>query len=274
MERTIAYLFLVPYAVVFVLFVAYPIWWGILLGSSPEAYRQLFTDGIYWRSLQNTVVFLIFGANVKMLIALCLSAFFAMSGRLVRILTVLFLLPWAMPYVPALLSLKWMLNSDWGWLNILLEQLFHIEGPKWLTRTDTAFLAIVGAHIWKNLPFWTIVLVAGRLAISRDLYEAAAIDGTTRWQAFRYVTFPQIRPLFITSTLLTTIWSLGDFNSAYLLTGGGPFDRTNLLATLGIKYAFETGDLSLGVATVATALPLLLPIVVLLIIRMNKGGIP
>ncbi len=114
-----------------------------------------------------------------------------------------------------------------------------------------------------------MILVAGRLAIDTALYEAAAMDGATRWQLFWHITWPQIRGIFVTSLLLTTIWSLGDFNSVYLLTGGGPFDRTHTLATLGIKYAFEEGDFRLGVATVVSALPLLLPIVILLVRRLN-----
>ena len=91
-------------------------------------------------------------------------------------------------------------------------------------------------HIWKSLPFWTLILIAGRLAIPDELYEAASVDGASRWQKFKFITWPSMQTLYLTSTILSMIWTLGDFNSVYLLTGGGPADLTHVLATLGIRY--------------------------------------
>jgi multiple sugar transport system permease protein len=129
---------------------------------------------------------------------------------------------------------------------------------------------VIFVHIWKYLPFWTLILLAGRMAIPTDLYEAAKIDGASPLQQFWYVTWPQIRNLYVTSLLLSTIWSLGDFNSVYLLTGGGPADKTHVLATLGIRYAFNLQQLGTGVATVMTALPVLVPLVILLVRRLGR----
>ncbi|MEO1019800.1 MAG: sugar ABC transporter permease, partial [Pseudomonadota bacterium] len=229
-----------------------------------------FDDPIYWRTVRNTLVFLIVGVNLKMLVALALSSFFVLPHLWIRIVGVLFILPWAVPHIPSILSIRWFLNSEWGMLNNLIWETTGVFGPSWLSNPTIAFGCIIAVHVWKYLPFWTLILVAGRMAISRDLYEAATIDGASPWQRFRFVTFPQIRNLFITSTLLTTIWSLGDFNSVYLLTGGGPAERTNTLATLGIRYGFGQADLSAGVATMITGLPLLVPLVVLLIRRLNR----
>lgn len=269
-EATWGIILLLPYAAVFLLFVVYPIAYGAWLGTGIEGYRRLLDDPIYWRTLRNTLVFLLIGVNLKMLIALCLSSFFVLPYLWVRIVGVLFILPWAVPHIPSILSIRWFLNSEWGMLNNLLWQGFGVFGPTWLSDPALAFGCVIAVHVWKYLPFWTLILVAGRMAISRDLYEAAIIDGAGAWQTFRFVTFPQIRNLFVTSTLLTTIWSLGDFNSVYLLTGGGPAERTNTLATLGIRYAFFEADVSAGVATMISGLPLLLPLVVFLIRRLNE----
>jgi len=268
-EASWGIILLIPYAAVFFLFVLYPIAYGVWLGSDAEGYIRLFDDPIYWNTVRNTLVFLLVGVNLKMLIALALSSFFVLPYLWVRLVGVLFILPWAVPHIPSLLSIRWFLNSEWGMLNTLLWDLGGIFGPAWLSDPTLAFGWIIAAHIWKYLPFWTLIIVAGRMAINRDLYEAATIDGAGPWQCFRYVTFPQIRNLFITSTLLTTIWSLGDFNSVYLLTGGGPAERTNTLATLGIRYAFFEADIKAGVATMISGLPLLLPLVVFLIRRLN-----
>ena len=94
----------------------------------------------------------------------------------------------------------------------------------------------IGVHIWKSLPFWTLILMTGRLAISHDLFEAADVDGASWWQKFRFITWPSMQTLYLTCTLLSMIWTLGDFNSVYLLTGGGPADLTHVLSTLGIRY--------------------------------------
>ena len=107
-------------------------------------------------------------------------------------------------------------------------------------------------HIWKSLPFWTLILLAARLAIPDDLYEAASVDGATSFQKFRFVTWPSMQTLYVTCTILSMIWTLGDFNSVYLLTGGGPGDLTHVLATLGIRYLrLDQVDLSMAAIVVA-----------------------
>jgi multiple sugar transport system permease protein len=109
-------------------------------------------------------------------------------------------------------------------VNALIFKWFGVEGPGWLTERHYGLGAAILVHIWKSLPFWTLILLAGRMAIPKELYESAGVDGATTWQAFRYVTWPSMRGLYLTCVLLSTIWSLGDFNSVYLLTGGGPID--------------------------------------------------
>ena len=88
------------------------------------------------------------------------------------------------------------------------------------SRTRLAMLV----HVWKSLPFWTMISIAGWLSIQTELYEAASVDGATGLQQFRFITWPSMRTLYLTSTILSMIWTLGDFNSVYLLTGGGPAD--------------------------------------------------
>ena len=261
-----------PYAVFFLLFVVWPVLYGLWLGSSPRSYATLLADPLFLRTLVNTVVFLGIGINLKLFLALLLSGFFANTRPWIRWLSVIFILPWAVPSIPTILSFRWMLNSEWGMVNGLLWDVFRIEGPWWLVDPRLAFGSVITVHIWKYLPFWTLILLAGRMAIPTDLYEAARIDGATPLQQFTHVTWPHLRNLYVTSTLLSTIWSLGDFNSVYLLTGGGPAELTHVLATLGIRYAFNLQELGLGVATVMVALPALVPLVVLLVRRLGKGA--
>jgi len=220
--------------------------------------------------LVNTALFLLLGVNVKMVLALLLSGFFVHSARWVRWVSFIFILPWAIPSIPTILSFRWMLNAEWGMINNILFKYFQIEGPNWLLEPNLALGAIIVVHIWKYLPFWTLIMVSGRLTISKDLYEAAEVDGANAFQKFIHITFPSVQNLYITSTLLSTIWSLGDFNSIYLLTGGGPADATQVLATLGIRYAFGMSEISTGMATVITALPLMIPLTFVMLRRLRR----
>ena len=119
------------------------------------------------------------------------------------------------------------------------------------------------------MPFWTLILLAGRMAIPADQYEAASVDGASHWQKFRFITWPSMRTLYLTSTILSMIWTLGDFNSVYLLTGGGPADLTHVLATLGIRY-LRLDQVDLAMASIVVALPLILPLVFFMMKRLSK----
>jgi multiple sugar transport system permease protein len=124
-------------------------------------------------------------------------------------------------------------------------------------------------HVWKSLPFWTMIMIAGRLAIPKELYEAAGVDGASRLQQFKYITWPSMQTLYLTSTILSMIWTLGDFNSVYLLTGGGPADLTHVLATLGIRY-LRLDQVDLAMATIVCAMPLVLPLVYFMMKRLSR----
>jgi multiple sugar transport system permease protein len=255
--------------VVFAFFVVYPVAYGLWMGSNPASYVTLWNDPIFQRTIRNTLVFLVVAVNLKMALALVISGFFVNPHRWIRWLSIIFILPWAVPSIPTILSFRWMLNSEWGMINMIIFRLFGVDGPWWLLKPELAIGSIIAVHIWKYLPFWTLILLAGRLAISKDFYEAAEIDGANGWQLFRYVTWPQLKNLYITSTLLSTIWSLGDFNSVYLLTGGGPADLTHVLATLGIRY-LRLDQVGLAMASIVCCLPLVLPLVFFMMKRLSK----
>ena len=263
---------LAPYVLVFAVMVVYPVAYGIWLGLNWNSYRALFADPIFLRTVVNTIVFLFIAVNLKFAIAMVLSGFFVAQRAWVRIVLVLFILPWAVPSIPTILSFRVMLNPENGMIN---QQLFHwfgiVEGPGWLTDPTLAFASSIMVHIWKSLPFWTLILVTGRLAIAQDLYEAASVDGASKWQQFKFITWPSLATLYVTSTMLSMIWTLGDFNSVYLLTGGGPGDLNHVLATLGIRY-MRNNNLDLGIASIIVAMPLILPMVYVMVKRLSKGA--
>jgi multiple sugar transport system permease protein len=259
----------VPYLLVFAIFVVYPVGYGLWLARHPDSYVRLFDDPIFFRTAINTVVFLVVAINVKMVVAMVLSGFFVQSRWWIKVLSVLFILPWALPSIPTILSVRFMLNPEWGVINTLIFKLTGNDGPNWLNDPTLALSFSMIMHVWKSLPFWTLILVAGRLAIPAEQYEAASVDGATSWQKFRFITWPSMRTLYLTSTILSMIWTLGDFNSVYLLTGGGPADLTHVLATLGIRY-LRLDQVDLAMASIVVALPLVLPLVYFMMKRLSK----
>jgi multiple sugar transport system permease protein len=259
----------VPYLLVFLVFVIYPVLYGLWLARSPQTYVRLFADPIFFRTLINTVVFIVVAVNVKMVIAIFLSGFFLHSRWWIKWLSLVFILPWAVPSIPTILSMRFMLNPEWGVINTLIFKLTGMDGPNWLNDPTLALSFSMIAHIWKSLPFWTLILLAGRMSIPGEQYEAASVDGASNWQKFRFITWPSMRSLYLTSTILSMIWTLGDFNSVYLLTGGGPADMTHVLATLGIRY-LRLDQVDLSLASIVVAMPLVLPLVYFMMKRLSK----
>lgn len=259
----------IPYLLIFVVFVIYPVGYGLWLARHPESYTKLFSDPIFFRTLVNTLIFVVVAVNLKMWIALFLSGFFLHTRWWIKALSFIFILPWAVPSIPTILSMRFMLNPEWGVINSAIFKLTGLDGPNWLNDPTLALSFSMLAHIWKSLPFWTLILLAGRMAIPGEQYEAASVDGASNWQKFRFITWPSMRSLFLTSTILSMIWTLGDFNSVYLLTGGGPADLTHVLATLGIRY-LRLDQVDLSLASIVVALPLILPLVFFMMKRLSK----
>jgi multiple sugar transport system permease protein len=258
-----------PYLLVFVVFVLYPVGYGLWLARHPASYVRLFDDPIFLRTAVNTIVFLVVAINIKMGLALALSGFFVVSRWWIKALSLLFILPWAVPSIPTILSVRFMLNPEWGVINSTIFRLTGLDGPNWLNDPTLALGFSMLMHVWKSLPFWTLILIAGRLSIPGEQYEAASVDGASAWQKFRFITWPSMRTLYLTSTILSMIWTLGDFNSVYLLTGGGPADLTHVLATLGIRY-LRLDQVDLAMAAIVVALQLVLPLVFFMMKRLSK----
>src|SRR5438552_8590727 len=265
-----AFALLAPYFLVFLAFVLYPIGYGLWLARQPASYVTLYNDPVFARAALNTLFFLLVGINLKMMVALFLSGFFIQARSWTKWLSVLFILPWAVPSIPTILSVRFMLNPEWGVINQLIFKFTAEDGPNWLNDPVLALSMAIVVHIWKSLPFWTLILMTGRLAISHDLYEAAEVDGASWSQNFRYITWPSMQTLYVTCTLLSMLWTLGDFNSVYLLTGGGPADLTHVLATLGIRY-IRLDQVDLAMATIVCAMPLVLPLMWFMMKNLSRG---
>jgi multiple sugar transport system permease protein len=129
------------------------------------------------------------------------------------------------------------------------------------------------AYIWKWMPFWTVIFLAARMRVPREIYDSAEVDGATGIRRFIHVTFPLLANIYLLCTLLSILWTIGDFTTVYLVSGGGPAHSTDVLATLGFHYAFDVSQPALGVAAALSALPVLIPMAIVLMRRLQTSEV-
>jgi len=268
-DLTWAIAFIAPYAATFIAFALYPIGYALWMGGKPSLYAELIDDPLYLQAAVNTLLFAGLGVNLQMFLALLLSGFFMRRRWWIRALLVIYILPWALPAVQAFTSVHWILIGEMGLVNRLLEELFGIEGPMWFSHWWLALGTNIAAYIWKWMPFWTVIFIAGRMMVPKELHDAAAIDGATGARRFVHVTFPLLANLYLVCTLLAAAWAIGEFNTVFFVSNGSPVMSTEVLATLGFRYTFDGVKPALGVAAVMSALPVLIPIVIILIRRIQ-----
>ena len=257
-------LFSLPLILLFLCFVVYPLYFEVTQALDRTTYDVLFSDPIYVQTVVNTVIYVVVAVNVKMVLALLLSGLLQAEGRATRFLSAIFLLPFAVPVLPGILAIRWMLSTQWGIMNLIMEDI-GVGTVQWLASRGIAIGALIAFHIWKYLPFWTVILLGARRGIPRELYEAAAIDGSGGLTNFRYITFPMLQGIYLICSLLSMVFTMGDFTNVWLLTGGAPGDSTHVLATLAYRYTFLMGKIDWGVGVFATALPVTLLFIFILI---------
>jgi multiple sugar transport system permease protein len=265
--------FAAPYAAVFCAFVLYPFGWALWMAGRPSLYADLWSDPLYPTTIVNTLIFVGLGVNVKMFLALLLSGFFLRPRRWIRALLPVFVLPWLIATAQACVSFHWMLIGQPGLVDGLWYALTGRSGPEWFGDRWLALGADIAVYIWKWLPFWTVIFLAGRMTIAREIYDAAQVDGATGLRRFAHITFPMLANLYLVCTLVSSLWALGEFTTAYLVSSGAPGLSTDVLATLGFRYAFDRAEPALGVAAALSALPVLIPVAIVLIRKVQTSEV-
>jgi ABC-type sugar transport system permease subunit len=161
---------------------------------------------------------------------------------------VLFLLPWIVPSLVAVVSWRWLVSDESAFVNRIIKA-FGGSPIFFLSTSGWAIFIVIVIKVWRSFPFMMLSLLAALQSIDRTLYEAAAMDGATPIQMFRYVTLPQIRNISIVLCLMMTIWSVNDFDTPWLLAQGGPANATQNLVILAYRYTFDRNDVGMGAAT-------------------------
>src|SRR5690242_2721857 len=255
-ERVLGIVMLAPMVLVLVLVVGYPLVSSFWLSlhranlASPDQgqpfiglsnYLYAFRQPDFWYSVQRTLYFTVLSVALELalgfLFAVLLNERFRanLGARLAMIF------PWALLTVSNGVLWAWILNPTYGVANAILMRLGVLDAPKsWLSDTFWTMNVIILADAWKTVPNMTLLLLAGLQPIPSDLYEAAAVDGATRWQKFSQITLPLLRPVILVAVALRTIGAFRVFDIIYVLTGnGGPANSTKVIAFYDYDQAFH-----------------------------------
>lgn len=257
------WLFLLPAIAYVALFFAYPLVKNVVMGfqhyttrtfytgEAPfvgvDNYRAVFDDGLFGGFVVHTVLFVVVSMVGQFGLGLALAAFFNRRFPLNRLLRSLLLLPWLLPLVVSGTVWRWMLDYDHGVLNVVLRAARAGNVP-WLVSSDTSLWAVILVNVWVGIPFNMVILYGGLKEIPEELYEAGEIDGAGRLRSFTSITLPLLRPVVTVVLLLGFVYTIKVLDLILVLTGGGPANSSQTLASQAYRLSFETFDFGRGAA--------------------------
>jgi multiple sugar transport system permease protein len=289
-ERTLALFLLAPMTIVLLLVVAYPLLDSLVLSlyrvnlANPEQgqpfvgfgnYFFAFRQPAFWHAIERTVYFTVLSVGLELGLGLLFAVLLNESFRGQLPARLAMIAPWALLTVSNGVLWAWILNPTYGIANMVLVNTGLLAAPKaWLSDTFWTMHVIILADVWKNVPYMTLLLLAGLQPIAYDLYEAASVDGATRWQQFTRITLPLLRPVILISVALRTIGAFRVFDIIFVLTGnGGPADSTKVISFYAYDQAFRYLYFGYGSAVtwLITALMLVLIIIYMRLLGSNEG---
>lgn len=210
-------------------------------------YIDVFKDDKIISSIKFTVIFVVVSMLFHVLLGTVLALILNMKFRGRRFLRTIVLIPWAMPAVVIGMAAKWGFNNDYGLINDLIRRFVSNFQFNWLINTGSARGAVISMDLWKDLPFFAILILSGLQFISEDVYEAAKVDGADSVQIFFKITLPLIIKNILTLCIPFTLWRLTSFDLVYAMTSGGPGEDTSLIA---YRIAMESfTNLNIGYAS-------------------------
>ena len=267
----LGYLFMAPAGLLLLVFLTYPLGLGTWLGFTDakvgraghfvglENFEYLWGDSVTRLALFNTLFYTTVASVIKFALGLWLALLLNRHIPFKSFFRAIILLPFIVPTALSALAFWWLYDAQFSiisWTLVkmhVIDQYIDFLGNPWLARFST-----IAANIWRGVPFVAICLLAGLQTIPASLYEAAALDGASPWQRFRYVTLPMLTPIIAVVMTFSVLLTFTDFQLIYVLTRGGPLNATHLMATLSFQRAIPGGALGEGAAVATAMVPFLL----------------
>jgi len=282
-ESVFSWVMLAPGVLFLLAFVAYPFFYGIFLSMQDRRVASAGTfvglanfvaqahDAVFWQVTRNTFVYTIVATLLKMVGGLAMALVINQQFRGRNLARAFLLLPFIVPTVLSTVAWMWILDPTFSVINwSLLHSGLVTQNFSWLGNATLAMVSIIMVNTWRGLPFYGITLLAGLQTISPDLYEAAAIDGASVTQRFRFITLPVLKPILIIVTMFSVIFTFSDFQLPYILTHGGPANATHVFATYAFDIGMSAGVLGMGAAVALAMLPALGALIVALTLYLRR----
>ncbi len=270
-RNALGWAFMLPAAVLLLLFLTYPLGLGTWLGFTDakvgragewiglENFQFLIGDSVTRLALFNTLFYTVVASVLKFGLGLWLALLLNKNLPFKSFFRAIVLLPWIVPTALSAIAFWWIYDAQFSIISWVLTRMGLIDhyidflGDPWNARLST-----IAANVWRGIPFVAISLLAGLQTISPSYYEASAIDGATPWQQFRHVTLPLLSPIIAVVMTFSVLFTFTDFQLIYVLTRGGPLNATHLMATLAFQRAVPGGALGEGAALATLMVPFLL----------------
>jgi arabinogalactan oligomer/maltooligosaccharide transport system permease protein len=248
----LAYPYVLPTLVVMAAVVAYPFVYNVIISFSNmnlthfrdwrlkgvHNYLSVVSDRLFWYFFAKTCLWTVLNVICHVVIGVFLALILDKDVRGRSVFRTLLILPWAVPQYITALTWRGMFNAEYGAISLLVERLFGVKIP-WLSTEWGAFTACLITNIWLGFPFMMIVALGGLQSIPDELYEAAAIDGSSWWHRLRHITVPLLKPVMVPAVTLGVIWTFNNFNVVWLVSNGGePSDKTHILVSWVYKAGF------------------------------------
>jgi multiple sugar transport system permease protein len=282
-EARLAYALLLPTLLVILGLVAYPFVSAVYLSLQNKPvgarghfvglanYAELFRDEVFFQTVRNTIVYTAVGVSLKFVLGLTMALILNQQRRFNNVFRMLLFVPWAVPVIIAALNWRWIFDDLSGFLNnFLITVGLTRDIISWLADPRLAMGCVIAVVVWQGTPFYAMTFLAGLQAIPHELYEAAEIDGASVVRQFVHITAPRLRTIFLTTVMLSTIWTATNLQFVLILTRGGPANRTQIFPYLAYVTALGARRLGMGAAVSLAFFPLLVILIILLTRRMLR----
>lgn len=280
-ENRFSYLVNAPMIIYLGCVLVFPMLWGLYMSFTNKTignqasftglrnYVRLIGDPEYRRAIINTIFFTAISIAAKTVLGMSMALALNQEFRGRNIARALLMVPWTLPNIVVVYNWRWIFNPTGGVANHILKSLHIIDSNViWFGSAGLAMMTIIVANVWRGTPFFGVSILAKLQTIPKDYYEAAEIDGAGMWQKFRHITLPEVKDVTILSALMSTIWTINEFETVWLLTGGGPNGTTEVMNVYSYKTAMRSGMLGRGIAVAVLAMPILMILISILTRRM------
>jgi len=253
-NNKVAYAFFMPAFLAIISVVIFPFFYNIFISLSNYSLRtfnnweligmhhyiKVFEDPQFYSVLWKTILWTAVNISFHVSLGIFLAVLINRTLPAKPIIRTLLIIPWALPQYIAALSWRGMFNQEYGAINLVITKYFNLSAVQWLSQPFEAFIACILTNIWLGFPFMMVIALGGLQSIPRELYEAAQVDGATRWQQFKSITLPMLKPVMIPAIVLGTVWTFNNINVVWLVSNGGePSNQTHILVSFVYKAAFN-----------------------------------